>query len=56
MLCLTCRVYDVGGADWPALSRSGGKSSIRKVVFEGMAPSDTLFIERTNKSSTDDIK
>ncbi|GAA5820897.1 hypothetical protein JCM3770_004857 [Rhodotorula araucariae] len=35
--------------------RSGGKSSIRKVVFEGMAPSDTLFIERTNKSSSDDI-
>ncbi|KPV73891.1 uncharacterized protein RHOBADRAFT_16367 [Rhodotorula graminis WP1] len=35
--------------------RSAGKSSIRKVVFEGMAPSDTLFIERTNKSSLDDI-
>ncbi|GAA5892353.1 hypothetical protein JCM6882_003648 [Rhodosporidiobolus microsporus] len=35
--------------------RSGGKSSIRKVVFEGMAPSDTLFIEKTNKSSSDDI-
>ncbi|KAK4336049.1 GTP-binding protein GTR2 [Rhodotorula toruloides] len=36
--------------------RSGGKSSIRKVVFEGMAPNDTLFIEKTNKSSSDDIK
>ncbi|GAA5973234.1 hypothetical protein JCM11641_006337 [Rhodosporidiobolus odoratus] len=35
--------------------RSGGKSSIRKVVFEGMAPSDTLFIEKTAKSSSDDI-
>ncbi|GAA5837228.1 hypothetical protein JCM11251_004940 [Rhodosporidiobolus azoricus] len=35
--------------------RSGGKSSIRKVVFEGMAPNDTLFIEKTNKSSSDDI-
>ncbi|POY76333.1 hypothetical protein BMF94_0529 [Rhodotorula taiwanensis] len=35
--------------------RSGGKSSIRKVVFEGMAPSDTLFIEKTNKSSPDDL-
>lgn len=38
------------------LRDSAGKSSIRKVVFEGMAPSDTLFIERTNKSSLDDIK
>ncbi|GAA5862469.1 hypothetical protein JCM3774_002528 [Rhodotorula dairenensis] len=35
--------------------RSGGKSSIRKVVFEGMAPSDTLFIEKSNKSSPDDL-
>ncbi|KWU45083.1 hypothetical protein RHOSPDRAFT_33331 [Rhodotorula sp. JG-1b] len=35
--------------------RSAGKSSIRKVVFEGMAPSDTLFIEKTNKSSPDDL-
>ncbi|GAA5853742.1 hypothetical protein JCM8547_007430 [Rhodosporidiobolus lusitaniae] len=35
--------------------RSGGKSSIRKVVFEGMAPSDTLFIEKTAKSTSDDI-
>ncbi|GAA5882200.1 hypothetical protein JCM1840_000747 [Sporobolomyces johnsonii] len=35
--------------------RSGGKSSIRKVVFEGMAPSDTLFIEKTAKSSSDDL-
>jgi hypothetical protein len=35
---------------------SAGKSSIRKVVFERMAPSDTLFIEKTAKSSSDDIK
>ncbi|CEQ41616.1 SPOSA6832_03356, partial [Sporobolomyces salmonicolor] len=35
--------------------RSGGKSSIRKVVFEGMAPNDTLFIEKTAKSSSDDL-
>lgn len=35
--------------------RSGGKSSIRKVVFEGMAPSDTLFIEKTKKSSSEDL-
>ncbi|GAA5953073.1 hypothetical protein JCM3765_007401 [Sporobolomyces pararoseus] len=35
--------------------RSGGKSSIRKVVFEGMAPSDTLFIEKTKKSSPEDL-
>ncbi|GAA6023630.1 hypothetical protein JCM10207_005092 [Rhodosporidiobolus poonsookiae] len=35
--------------------RSGGKSSIRKVVFEGMAPSDTLFIEKTAKSTSDDV-
>jgi len=43
-------------ADNLSLCNSAGKSSIRKVVFEGMAPSDTLFIERTNKSSLDDIK
>lgn len=36
--------------------RSGGKSSIRKVVFERMAPNDTLFIEKTAKSTADDIK
>ncbi|GAA5934872.1 Gtr2p [Sporobolomyces koalae] len=35
--------------------RSGGKSSIRKVVFEGMAPNDTLFIEKTKKSSSEDL-
>ncbi|GAA5830552.1 hypothetical protein JCM5353_002908 [Sporobolomyces roseus] len=35
--------------------RSGGKSSIRKVVFEGMAPSDTLFIEKTKKSFSEDL-
>ncbi|GAA5915830.1 Gtr2p [Sporobolomyces salmoneus] len=35
--------------------RSGGKSSIRKVVFEGMAPSDTLFIEKTKKTSPEDL-
>ncbi|ORY84678.1 Gtr1/RagA G protein conserved region-domain-containing protein [Leucosporidium creatinivorum] len=35
--------------------RSGGKSSIRKVVFERMAPNDTLFIEKTAKSTADDI-
>ncbi|KAM0750386.1 hypothetical protein T439DRAFT_251504 [Meredithblackwellia eburnea MCA 4105] len=33
--------------------RSGGKSSIRKVVFERMAPSDTLFIEKTTKTVAD---
>lgn len=37
-------------------SHRGGKSSIRKVVFERMAPNDTLFIEKTAKSTADDIK
>ncbi|KAK4050659.1 GTP-binding protein gtr2 [Microbotryomycetes sp. JL201] len=35
--------------------RSGGKSSIRKVVFERMAPNDTLFIEKTAKSTADHV-
>ena len=35
--------------------RSGGKSSIKKVVFERLAPNDTLFIEKT-KTTTDDLK
>ncbi|KDE07781.1 hypothetical protein MVLG_02049 [Microbotryum lychnidis-dioicae p1A1 Lamole] len=33
--------------------RDAGKSSIRKVVFERMAPSNTFFIDRGNKS--DDV-
>lgn len=38
------------------IANSGGKTSIRKVVFEGMAPSDTLFIEKTAKSMFEDTK
>ncbi|KAI5476600.1 Ras-related GTP-binding protein C [Pseudohyphozyma bogoriensis] len=34
--------------------RSGGKSSIRKVVFEKMAPNDTLFIEKGIKGEDDE--
>lgn len=33
---------------------SGGKSSIRKVVFEKMAPTDTLFIDKSSKASDDE--
>jgi len=29
-----------------------GKSSIHKVVFEHMAPSDTIFIEKKDKNTT----
>lgn len=36
------------------LHRSG-KSSIQKVVFHKMSPSDTLFLESTNKIVKDDI-
>uniref|UniRef100_A0A2P2I0M8 Ras-related GTP-binding protein C-like n=1 Tax=Hirondellea gigas TaxID=1518452 RepID=A0A2P2I0M8_9CRUS len=35
--------------------RRSGKSSIQNVVFHKMSPNETLFLESTNKITTDDI-
>lgn len=35
--------------------RRSGKSSIQKVVFHKMSPSDTLFLESTNKICREDV-
>lgn len=35
--------------------RRSGKSSIQKVVFHKMSPSETLFLESTNKICREDV-